>query len=333
MDRDLRRRLRATTELKFSYDHQRRPEYRREILSGEWSYIWQDRTNTLARHTFKPLNINYVRLPYIDRAFKDSLPETTALYNYSDQFIVSTGYVYSFNNYDPLKRGQNTYSFRLAIELAGNALYGLSHLLNAKEYENGRYKLFGINYSQYAKGDIDFARNLVIDTRNSFAFHIGGGLAYPYGNTKEIPFERRYFSGGANSNRGWSVRDLGPGSMPKQGTTFVNRVGDIRLDVNAEYRSKLFWKFEMAAYVDAGNIWTIRSYDYQPSGNFDFARFYKEIAVSYGLGIRMDFDFFLIRLDTGMKAYDPQQRGYWRWAFMHPNSDNFALHFAVGYPF
>ena len=117
-------------------------------------------------------------------------------------------------------------------------------------------------------------------------------------------------------------------------TTFVNQVGDIRLDANIEYRSKLFWKFEAAAYVDAGNIWTIRTYDYQPNGNFDFTRFYREIAVSYGLGLRLDFDYFLIRIDTGMKAYNPQAQGNRRWAILHPRQGNpFAWHFAVGYPF
>ena len=101
-----------------------------------------------------------------------------------------------------------------------------------------------------------------------------------------------------------------------------------------EYRSKLFWKFEMATFVDAGNIWTFRPDKDRPKGNFDFSRFYKEIALSYGLGLRLDFDFFLIRFDTGMKAYNPQEVGDRKWAFLHPNfHNNFAWHFAVGYPF
>jgi outer membrane protein assembly factor BamA len=332
---NFRRRIRATTEFRLSYNHQRRPEYQRAIMSGGWSYIWQDRKNSLAKHTFKLLDVNYVYLPHIDQEFKDSLPVNIALYNYSNQFIASSGYVYSFNNYDPLKRGKNTYSLRLGIELAGNILYGLSNLFHAKKDENGRYKLFGINYSQYIKGDIDFARSLIIDERNSVAFHIGGGVGFPYGNRKEMPFERTYFSGGANSNRGWSVRSLGPGSMPlDKNTTFVNQVGDIRFDVNLEYRSKLFWRFEIASFVDAGNIWTIRSYDHQPKGNFNFTRFYKEIAVSYGLGLRLDFDYFLLRFDTGLKAYNPQEKGSRKLAIVRPDlHENFAWHFAVGYPF
>jgi outer membrane protein assembly factor BamA len=331
---NFRRRQNATTELEIVYNQQRRPEYRRAILSGGWSYTWQTQTNLLAKHTLKLLDINYIYLPYIDQAFKDSLPQLTTLYNYNDQFIVGTGYVYSFNNYDPLKRGRNTSSLRVAFESAGNTLYGLSSLFRAAKNENGRYELFGINYSQFVKGDIDFARNFIIDDRNSVAFHLGAGVGFPYGNAKELPFERRYFAGGANNNRGWSIRSLGPGSMSTKNMTFVNQVGDIRMDASVEYRSKLFWKFELATYVDAGNIWTVRSYDYQPRGNFDVARFYEEIALSYGVGLRLDFDYFLLRLDTGMKAYNPQANGSQRMAILHPNfRNNFAWHFAVGYPF
>jgi len=248
---------------------------------------------------------------------------------------VSTGYTFTFNNYDPMERGRNTSSFRLSLESAGNTLYAMSNLFGAKKDHNRKYNLFGINYSQFLKGDIDFARSLTVDTRNSFAFHVGTGVAYPYGNASEIPFERRYYAGGANNLRGWNIRSLGPGSMRKDSvTSFVHQAGDIRMDASVEYRSKLFWKFELAVYVDAGNIWTIHKYDYQPRGNFDFGRFYNEIAISYGLGLRLDFDYFLIRLDSGIKAYDPQETGIRRWAISHPNfNNNFAWHFAVGYPF
>ena len=120
----------------------------------------------------------------------------------------------------------------------------------------------------------------------------------------------------------------------EESTSFINQVGDIRLDANIEYRTRLFWKFELAAYIDAGNIWTIRRYGYQPDGDFRLSRFYREIALSYGLGLRLDFDYFLIRFDTGLKAYDPGQRGARRWAISRPNlTNNFAWHFAIGYPF
>lgn len=329
------RKIRATTELKVSYGFQARPEYKRAILSGGWSYIWQDRTNTMARHVFKLLDIDYVYLPKIDSTFKASLPNSTRLYNFTDQFVVGSGYTYSFNNYNPQNRQRNTHSLRVSFEMAGNMLYAISKLTHAKKSTDGRYKLFGIGYFQFVKGDVDFSKGIVLDSRNRLAFHVGVGVGYPYGNAKLLPFERSYFAGGANSVRGWSVRSLGPGSMPIDSVrSFADQVGDIRLDLNLEYRTRLFWKFEMAAYIDAGNIWTIRPDKDHVNGNFDFSRFYKEIAVSYGLGLRLDFDFFLIRLDTGMKAFNPQKSGKGRWAILHPNlRDNFAMHFAVGYPF
>jgi outer membrane protein assembly factor BamA len=332
---DFKRRIRASTEFKMSYDQQQRPEYHRSIVSGSWIYHWQNRNNMMGRHTFKLLDVNYVFLPYINGGFKEKLPETTALYNYSNQFVVSTGYVYSFNNYDPMEKGKSTYSYRFAVESAGNAIYALSNIFGAEKDGNGRYNLFGINYSQFLKGDLDYARSFTIDARNNVAFHIGGGVAYPFGNTKEIPFDRRYYAGGANSNRGWNVRSLGPGSMMvTDSTSFINQVGDIRVDANLEYRTKLFWKVELAAYIDAGNIWTIRKYDYQPKGEFDIKRFYKEIAISYGLGLRLNFDYFLVRFDTGMKAYNPQKVENKRWGITSPNfREDFAWHFAVGYPF
>lgn len=330
---DFRRKLRASTELKLSYNSQTRPEYERSIVSGAWNYIWQDRSNVLARHTFKLFDLNYVFLQNVSRDFLELLPPAMIEYNYTNQFIMATGYTYTFNNYTPQNRLRNTHSLRASFEAAGNLLYGLSSLVNAKK-EDGRYTLFGIGYAQYVKGDIDLSKGIVLDNRNRLALHLGVGVAVPYGNAKQLPFERRYFSGGGNSVRGWSVRELGPGSMPTDSANFALQVGDIRLDMNIEYRTKLFWKFELAAFIDAGNIWTIRPYEKQPKGNFDFSRFYREIAVSYGLGLRLDFDFFLVRFDTGFKAYNPQERGSKRWAITHPNfTNNFAWHFAVGYPF
>ena len=156
----------------------------------------------------------------------------------------------------------------------------------------------------------------------------------PYGNAKTIPFEKQYFSGGANSVRGWAVRDLGPGSFAGNGN-LLDQSGDIKLDASIEYRSKLFWKFQGAAFIDAGNIWTIRSYANQPGGVFKFDKFYKQIAVAYGLGLRLDLDFFILRFDGGMKAVNPAyETKKEHFPIIHPKfSRDFAFHFAVGYPF
>ena len=137
--------------------------------------------------------------------------------------------------------------------------------------------------------------------------------------------------------RGWLVRRLGPGTFAgnDKNIDFINQSGDIKLDVNLEYRTKLFWKLNGAFFVDAGNIWTIREYEEQPGGRFRFDRFYKEIAVAYGLGLRFDFDYFILRFDGGMKALNPAyESGKERYPLVHPDfGRDFAFHFAVGYPF
>ena len=334
---DFKRKIKASTEARITYNLQDRPEYRRAILSGGWSYIWQDRGNSFARHTFKLLDISYIYLPYTNEEFISSLPDYMVLYNYTNHFIMGAGYTYSYSNSSNRNRGRNSHSLRASVEVAGNLLNAISHWSGASKNEDGYYELFDTEFAQYVKFDFDFSKEIVLDSRNNrLAYHIGVGLGFAYGNSSYLPFERSYFSGGANSVRGWSVRDLGPGSMQvTDSTSFAVQSGDIRLDLNLEYRTKLFWRFEMAAYVDAGNIWTRNMTDEDAKdGNFDLSRFYKEIAVSYGLGLRVDFEYFLLRLDTGFKAYNPQERGSKRWAITNPNfKANFALHFAVGYPF
>lgn len=187
------------------------------------------------------------------------------------------------------------------------------------------------------KADFDYTRLFTFDWRNSLALHFDFGIAYPYGNSKILPFEKRYFSGGANSVRGWNVRELGPGKF--KGTDgridFINQTGDMKLDFNIEYRTALFWKFNGAFFIDAGNIWTLRSYAEQPGGQFKFDEFYKQIAVSYGLGIRLNLDYFIMRLDMGVKAINPayttKKEHY---PIIDPNfRRDVSFHFAVGLPF
>ncbi|MDR0865682.1 MAG: sorting and assembly machinery component 50 [Candidatus Symbiothrix sp.] len=329
------RRMRASTEFSVSYNHQTRPEYDRTLLSGGLRYIWQGRDRAASRHQFDLLDIDYVYLQRIDSLFLNRLPANAQYFGYKDQFIVGTGYTYTKTTFDPTHKQRGAHSFRLSVESAGNVLYGLNELLDTEKDVSGSYKLFHTYFAQFVKGDIDYAKTIVFDRQNSIAWRIGGGIGIPYGNSAGLPFEKRYFSGGANSVRAWSVRELGPGSyQPVDTTTFFNQSGDIKLDFNIEYRSRFFWKLEAAAFIDAGNIWTIKNYPEQEGGAFKFDSFYKEIAIGYGLGLRLDMDFFLIRLDCGWKAYDPSKRGIDKWAIMHPNfTNNWAWHFAVGYPF
>ena len=339
---DYKKRLRATTEFSLQYNYQMRPEFTRTVASGTWSYKWLRKLRT--QHKVDLLDVNYLYMPWISEKFTEDYLGDNANYiveyNYKDRLIVNSSYNFIYNSgrmsTNPFERRslKSSYSIRFGVEAAGNLLYAYSKLTNRSRGEDGEYALFNIPYAQYLKGDFDFSQTLIIDERNALAYHVGVGLAYPYGNAKLIPFEKRYFSGGANSVRGWSVRDLGPGSFTGDGN-FMNQSGDIKIDASIEYRTKLFWKLQGAAFIDAGNIWTINSYENQLGGQFKFSKFYKEIAVAYGVGLRVDLDFFILRFDGGMKAINPQfEKGRNRYPIANPKfSRDFAFHFAIGYPF
>ena len=343
LKKSFRQKIRANTEFGTTFSYQERPEYTRVIAGAGWKYKWTEQGSMIS-HTFDLLDINYVYLPQITESFLDEIaPDNPLLrYSYEDHFIMRTGYSFYYTNkknahgisnfvYQP-----NIYTIRAGIETAGNILNLFSHITNQKkDPEADAYKVLGIQYSQYVKLNADYSINHSFDRRNSLVFHAGAGVAIPYGNTSILPFEKRFYSGGANSVRGWSVRTLGPGSYNGNNSvsSFMEQCGDIRLDLNLEYRARLFWVFELAAFIDAGNIWTIRYYENQPGGVFKFNEFYKQIAVAYGLGLRMNFNYFLLRLDCGMKAVNPAE-GQERFPLIHPDfGRDFALHFSVGYPF
>lgn len=332
-----RKKLRATTEFAINLNFQQRPEYTRIIAGGGWRYKWNSHNNVF-RHHLDLIDINYVYLPKTSDGFLDNIaPDNPLLrYSYENHFIMRTAYMFYRTNLNPARKGKDIYTLRAAAEMGGNLLYAISKLTDQKPGQYGEYSFLGIRYAQYAKADVDYAYTFLLDDRNSLALHVGAGIAVPYGNSEILPFEKRYFSGGANSVRGWSVRTLGPGTY--RGTNpvsdFMNQCGDIRLDMNVEYRARLFWKLQLAAFIDAGNIWTIKEYSSQPGGVFKVKSFYKEIALSYGLGVRLDFNYFLLRLDMGVKAYDPSLTGKERWVISHQKFlKETVLHFAVGYPF
>ena len=339
---DFKRRIKATSEVGIDFDSQLRPEFTRTLASASWSYRWVDRKRS--QHRFDLLDVNYIYVPWKSDRFKNYLENLTdhnsiLIKSYEDQLIVSMGYSYIYNSASDRTRNsnkRNSYSIRFNLEEAGNLLHLASKTIHSKPKAENGYVIANIPFAQYIKGDFDFARNWNIDERNSIVFHIGAGVAYPYGNSQVLPFEKRYFSGGPNSVRGWSVRSLGPGSyQPQDGNmNYINHTGDIKLDLNLEYRTHLFWKFNGAAFIDAGNIWNIRDYEGQEEGTFRLNRFYKQLAMAYGLGIRFDLDYLIIRFDGGMKAINPMYTGKDKYPLLRPNFNrDFTFHFAVGYPF
>ena len=325
----------SSSELSLMYDLQNRPEYHRRVLSLAWKYKW-NYTNHHDRYWIDLLDLNYVFMPWISDTFRhDYLEDDTnrnaiLRYNYENLFIMKFGLGWAYNN--------GTHAIKLAFETAGNLLNLFANSFNVGKKEDGYTKIFDIAYAQYVKADMEYTKYIRFDYDNQLVFHAGLGIAYPYGNSTILPFEKRYFSGGANSVRGWSVRGLGPGRFAgKDGKIdFINQTGDMKLDLNLEYRAQLFWKFTGALFVDAGNIWTLRNYADQPGGQFRFSNILKEMAVAYGLGLRLNFDFFILRFDFGMKAVNPayKDQGSTHYPIVHPRlSRDLTFHFAVGLPF
>lgn len=336
MSKNFKRRSTGTTEIAASVNFQQRPEYQRNIASAGIKYNWRWRR---INFTFNLLDLSYIYLPYMTDAFKDKYmkPSSSIRFSYEDHFIMRWGLGINMSNRRNMTFTTNSfYTFRANVRTAGNLLYGISHLIHQQKNEDGVYEIFNIQYSQFAKADIDFAYNWYLTDKSRLVFHSGLGVGIPYGNASILPFEERYYSGGANSMRGWSARKLGPGNFYNSSGSidFMKQSGDIKFDLNLEARFRLIWKLEAALFVDAGNIWTIRDYAEQPTGVFRWNEFYKQIACNYGVGVRLDFDFFVIRVDMGIKLYDP---GYpiksERWRTDLTWRNDFALHFAVGYPF
>ncbi len=337
-----KRRINATTELHLSMNYQQRPEYTRIVSTAGWAYKWTERS-TGNRHTFTPIDINYVYLPESTNDFINNIaPDNPLLrYSYEDHFIMRMGYSFYHTNKRirrPWERQmqRDIYTIRVNAEIAGNFLFMINSIFTHRsDFHENPYKIFGINYAQYFKADSDFGYTHIFDGRQSLATRFGFGIGVPYGNSGMLPFEKRFYGGGANGVRGWAVRTLGPGRYHGINTLadYMNQCGDIRLIMSAEYRAKLFWLVELGLFVDIGNIWTIRNYPAQPYGIFKFNNFYKELAAAYGLGIRLDFDYFLLRFDLGMKAHNPAI-GEEPWPLIHPRwGRDRAFHFSIGYPF
>lgn len=354
--RHVRRRLNAASTVIANYNMQQRPEFHRRVFAATWRYRWNSGKQSLVTPSsayhgtgqvpgqglsktlscrLDLVDLNYIHMPWISETFKrnylDSVSNRNVIlrYNYEDMLIMKTGFGFTYNT--------ARHALRFNVETGGNMLALSSHMFGSKKNAQGQYKVFNIAYAQYAKADIDYTRALKIDTHNSLILHTALGIAYPYGNSRVLPFEKRYFSGGANSVRGWGVRRLGPGKFKgKDGQIdFINQTGDIKIDVNLEYRTHLFWKINGAAFIDAGNIWILRHYDDQEGGQFRFGTFYKQLAAAYGIGLRFNFDYFVLRFDMGMKAVNPayeEHRDHYP-ILHHSMSRDFHFHFAVGLPF
>jgi hypothetical protein len=327
------------TSVLLSFNYQSRPDYTRSIVNSSISYRWKG--NPYLTHTIWPLELNYVQI-YEDLSseeFIDSIKNTPLGYSFEDHMVNMARYGFELNNQTIGKR-KDFFFARFNIESAGNLVNVVKNLSGGEETGEPN-ELLNVPYFQYFRSDLDFSYHNVIDKQNTFVYHVFIGLGLPYGNSGAMPYEKKYYSGGPNSMRGWSTRDIGPGSYVEQDTLqssvfyYPNKSGDMKLEANIEYRFKVIWKMGGAIFLDMGNIWDIGEEEDRPGADFSWNRFYKEVGIGTGFGARFDFSFFLLRLDFGIKLRDPSLPEGDRWIGLFQNFGLNDLHvkFGIGYPF
>lgn len=323
------------TDVNLSYNYQNRPEYTRNIISVTYGY-----TGNFKRRLFYqayPLQMNIVRLFDIQDKFYSSLVNDPFLRNaYQDHFDLGSGVtLYYTTNPDNTQKVSQFYT-RFQFDIAGNMLSAFKPLMDKDA--NGAGMIWKTPFSQFVRGEITLSKTWILGKQNkqAIATRFQAGAGYAYGNSTSLPFEKHFYAGGSNSLRGWQSRTVGPGISPRD-TSFVipNQTGDMKLEANIEYRFDMFWKFAGAVFIDAGNVWALKA-DESEEGQeslFKWKNFGKSIAANWGVGLRLDFDFLLVRLDLGMKIHDPARDQRWVNPGKWLKRDNYAIHFGVGYPF
>lgn len=325
-----------------AYNYQKRPDYTRTIVNATAGYSW--RTGPSYSHNLNVLDLNAVRIFDMNPDFLNQIQDLYIRSSYTDHIVSATNYSLIYNERGAGKSPVYRY-LRLNLESAGNFLRGLAGLSgrekiideNSLDPENpiSYYTYFDTRFAQYVKADIDYRYGYRFDKFNSLASRAFIGLALPYGNFPVMPFERRYFTGGANGVRAWQVRSLGPGSYQGGANEYPNQSADIKLEANIEYRFRLFWILESALFLDAGNVWAINRYDNREGAVFKFNSFYNEIAVGTGIGLRLVTPYFILRTDLGLKLRDPAVIQGERWIPLNRafRSNDLNLNIAIGYPF
>ena len=325
------------TNISIGYEFQNRTEYYTlNTFSGSFGYLWKE--NVRKEHDLKIIDITYVTPANVTPLYDSISAKSQALQRVvQKQLIFGPTYSYTYTN--TMLPKKNTIYYKGTLDLAGN----LTGLFSGANVKDGKQKsIFGVPFSQYAKMEHDFRFYHKLGDKSSLASRFIGGIAYPYGNSDNIPFSKQFFSGGSNSIRAFRARTLGPGSFDprtiKQGYYF-DQSGDIKLELNAEYRANIYKFLNVAFFADAGNIWLVNDDIQRPGAKFS-SDFLSEIAVGAGFGLRLDFSILILRLDLAMPFRVPYYEKGDRWTFDKINfgnsswrRDNLILNIAIGYPF
>lgn len=315
------------TDVKLSYNYQNRPEYKRSIANFTYGYSGQ--FSDKLSYQLYPLQANLTKLYDVSADFLLVILQNPSLWDtFTDHIDLGVGgSIYHTTNADIVPKTSYRYS-RFNFDLSGNVVSLFNRFLPTDEILEEK-TIFGLPYNQYVKGELNLGQTFRFGRNNghALAMRLDAGVGYAYGNSLSLPFEKRFYCGGASSMRGWQARMLGPGYDELMDYFIIpSQVGDIKLEADLEYRFKMFWKLEGALFAEAGNVW---EWGMNPKDMLG------SVAGDWGAGIRVNLDFILMRLDAGFKVHDPSRPEGQRW--LSPaqwfRNDGFSIHFGVGYPF
>ncbi len=333
------------TNIELGYEYLSRTQlYTLHNFNSSFGYLWKE--NERKEHNLKVLDVTVVAPQNVTDKYREQItgnPEKGISPNPSLQRVIDRqlifGPSYSFTYTNTMLPQKNTWYYKGSVDLAGT-LAGLFSGANAKKGD--QKELFGIPFSQYAKMEHDIRYYRKLGDKSMFASRFIAGVGYPYGNSIHIPYVKQFFVGGSNSIRAFRARTLGPGSYDprtQNATFYFDQSGDIKLELNAEYRANLYKFLNAAVFADAGNVWLVNEDPTKPGGKFS-KDFLKEIAVGAGVGLRLDFSILILRLDLAMPIRVPYFEEGDRWTFDKINfgssswrKDNLILNIAIGYPF
>jgi len=322
-----------STSISVGFNSQIRYYYSRYISTASYSYDWK--SNNRLGQTFSPLYLNSVKIANINPAFQaylDTELSQRKKAQYTSHLLLGFRYSLTYNT-QKINQSGSFFYLKADLETSGNLLSLLNNTKLITKNEDGYYEIFGIRYAQYVRGSFDFRQHIDLGRDNWFVTRQFIGIGIPYGNSQDLPFERSFYAGGANGLRGWLYRTVGPGGYVPGGKD-IEKIGDIQLELNAEYRFPIYNIFKGAVFVDAGNVWTYQPIETMPNAEFKFDTFYNQLAFDAGFGLRLDVSFLILRFDLAYALRNPYPNSsgsYWR--FDNKLRNNLKLQVGIGYPF